>query len=158
MLYNIGASKLNAGDHGDYHDEGKIQSATFYFEKSVKKGFSKRELFEKLSYCYLLSNDNRNAERILTIALNYYPNDSEFYFDRGNCRKELKNFNGALMDYDKVASIDKSFKYLNNLIYYRGAMRYILGDTVNANVDWLAAQRITDHELRTYADYCQLWR
>ena len=157
MLYNIGTSKLKAGDHGDYHDEDKVRSATSFFEKAVKKGFSKRELFGKLSYCYLLSNDNRDAERILTVGLNYYPDDSEFYFERGNCRKELRNFNEAFMDYDKVITIDKNFKYLDNVIYYRGAMRYLLGDTVNANLDRQDAQKITDHELRTYADYCQLW-
>jgi tetratricopeptide (TPR) repeat protein len=158
MLYKIGANRLTAADHGDYQDNDKVESAIYYFEKAIKKGFVKRELFDKLSYCYLISNNNRNAEKILTIGLSHYSNDAEFYFDRGNCRKDLKNFNGAFLDYDKVMAVDKNFKYLNEAIYYRGAMRYILGDTLKANIDRQEAQKITDHKLRTYADYCQLWK
>jgi tetratricopeptide (TPR) repeat protein len=142
----------------DYQENDKVESAIYYFEKANKKGFVKRELFDKLSYCYLISNDNRNSEKILTIGLIHYPNDAEFYFDRANCRKDLKNFTGAFLDYDKVIVLDKNFKYLNEAIYDRGAMRYILGDTIKANIDRQEAQKITDHDLRTYADYCQLWK
>ena len=155
MLYKIGTKRLRAADHGDYYDSDKVKSAIYYFEKATKKGVAKRELFDKLSYCHLISNDNRNAEKILTIGIIHYPNDAEFYFDRANCRKDMRNFNGALLDYTKVIVLDKNFEYLNEAIYYRGAMRYILGDTIHANIDRQEAQKITDHELRMYSDYCQ---
>ena len=158
MLYKIGANRLTAADHGDYQENDKVKSAIYYFEKANKKGFVKRELFDKLSYCYLISNDNHHAEKILTLGLIHYPNDAEFYFDRANCRKDLKNFTGAFLDYDKAIVLDKNFKYLNEAIYDRGAMRYILGDTIKANVDRQEARKITDHALRTYADYCQQWK
>jgi hypothetical protein len=74
--------------------------------------------------------------------------------------KNSKKYKPALDDFDKAILLDtaKRYEYINETIYERGAMRYILGDTINAFKDWQLAQKLTDHELRTYDDYCQLWK
>jgi tetratricopeptide (TPR) repeat protein len=157
-LYRIGLNKMKQGDHGDYNDPTLIQKAAFYFEKAIQKGYDERDVYDKLSTCYHWLGDNKNAERIYSLGLKTYPQDVEFLFYRGNCRKEFKNHLGAFEDYNKVVSLDTASRYLKNAIYYRGTMSYILGDTSSAHNDWLKAQKITDYELRDYADYSQLWR
>jgi tetratricopeptide (TPR) repeat protein len=157
-LYKVGLNKMKQGDHGDYHDPPLIEKAAMYFEKAIKKGYDKRDVYDKLSTCYHRLDDNKNAERIYSLGLEKYSQAVEFFFYRGNCRKESKNHRGAFEDYDKVVSLDTGSRYFKNVIYYRGAMSYILGDTTAAHKDWLKAQKITDHELRDYADYSKLWR
>jgi tetratricopeptide (TPR) repeat protein len=160
-LYNSGLDHLKSADHGDYHDHEGLNKAILDFEKSIEKGFQGRDVFEKLSRSYILLNgDYQNAERVYTLGLQTFPNDIAFYFKRGICRKELRQHKLAFDDFNHVIILDttRKYEYLNDAFYERGAMRYILGDTVNANKDREFAKSITDHELRTYQDYCQLWK
>jgi tetratricopeptide (TPR) repeat protein len=159
--YERGLSYFKLADHGDYHDPDGLGKAINEFEKGIKKSYTDRDVFDKLTWSYhLLNDDNENSERVYSIGLKYYPKDIEFYFRRGDDRKELKKYKAALDDFDKAIVLDtaKQYEYINDAIYQRGAMRYILGHTINAFKDWQAAQKITNHELRTYDDYCQLWR
>lgn len=158
MLYSLGLNKYNTGDHGDYYDDDKIKSAAWYFEKAIGKGLKTRDVFDKLALCYLVLDDERNADRAFTMGLEYFPKDAEFYFYRGNSRKEIKDFKGALADYSAVIEVQPIFKYISDAYYYRGAMSYLLGDTIRAETDRIIAQKGKDHELRTYADYCQLFK
>ncbi|MBU2062131.1 MAG: hypothetical protein KKH44_09835, partial [Bacteroidetes bacterium] len=131
------------------------------FEKSIDKGFKERDVFDKLAWSYLLLNqDNENAERVYSLGLQTFPNDIVFYFRRGGCRKELKKHKQAFEDFNQAILLDKTRKFenINNAFYERGAMRYILGDTINADKDREIAKSITDDELRTYQDYCRLWK
>ena len=159
--YKKGLDYFKSADHGDYHNQEGLQKAIVEFEEAIKKGYTNRDVFDRLTWSYhLLNHDIKNSERIYTIGLKYFPRDIEFYFRRGDDRKELKKFQTAFDDFDKAILLDtaKHYEYINDAIYQRGAMRYILGDTVTAFKDWQAAQKITDHELRTYDDYCQLWK
>ena len=161
QLYKSGLDHFKSADHGDYHDHEGLSKAILDFEKSIGKGFRARDVFEKLSRSYLLLNgDNQNAERVYTLGLQTFPDDIEFYFRRGNCRKVLRKHKLAYDDFNQVIIRDttRKYEYLNDAFYERGAMRYILGDTVNADKDREFAKSITDHELRTYQDYCQLWK
>ena len=159
--FKKGISYFKLADHSDYYDQEGLQNAIVEFEKSIKKGYADREVFDRLTWSYhLLNHDIKNSERVYTIGLKYLPTDIEFYFRRGNDRKELKKFQAAFDDFDKAILLDtvRHYEYISDAIYQRGAMRFILGDTVNSFKDWQAAQKITDHELRTYDDYCQLWK
>ncbi len=161
QLYKIGLEHFKSADHGDYHDHDGLSKAIFYFEKSIEKGFMERDVFDKLTWSYLrLNGDKQNAERVFSLGLQTFPNDIEFYFRRGGCRKELKKHKEAFDDFNQAILLDKTrkYEYINNAFYERGAMRYILGDTTNAEKDREIAKNITDHELRTYHDYCQLWK
>jgi tetratricopeptide (TPR) repeat protein len=161
QLYKSGLDHFKSADHGDYHDHDGLSKAILDFEKSIDKGFKERDVFDKLTWSYLLLNsDNQNAERVYSLGLQTFPNDIEFYFRRGGCRKELKKHKQALDDFNQAILLDttRKYEYINNAFYDRGAMRYILGDTINADKDREIAKSITDHELRTYQDYCQLWK
>jgi len=159
--YEKGLTYFKLADHGDYHDQEGLDKAINEFEKAIKGSYTDRDVFDKLTWSYhLLNHDIKNSERVYTIGLKYYPKDIEFYSRRGDDRKELKKYKAALDDFDKAILLDtaKRYEYINETIYERGAMRYILGDTINAFKDWQLAQKLTDHELRTYDDYCQLWK
>ncbi len=160
-LYRSGLAYYKASDHGDYHNLKLLEKAINKFEKSIKKGFGERDVFDRLATSYiLLSDDNESAERIYSLGLKALPSDIEFFFDRGNCRKKLKDHQGAFFDFNQAISLDttKTYEYRYSAYYERGAMRYILGDTVNATKDRVIAQKMTDYDLRTYHDYCQLWK
>lgn len=161
QLYNSGLEHFKSADHECYHDHDELSKATVDFEKSIDKGFKERDVFDKLTWSYLLLNcDNENAERIYSMGLQSFPDDIEFYFRRGGCRKELKKYKEAFDDFNQAILLDttRKYEYINNAFYERGAMRYILGDTINADKDREIAKSITDHELRTYQDYCRLWK
>lgn len=142
----------------DTIEQDKLEDAILNFEKAISKGITDREVFDQLASSYtILNGDSENAGRVYSLGLSYYPNDSEFYFSRANCRAELKEFKAALLDYDKCISLEKTKEknFTKEAIYSRGAMRHLLGDVINAEKDLQSAQKQTDYELRSYDDYCQ---
>jgi tetratricopeptide (TPR) repeat protein len=161
QLYESGLDHYRDADHGDYHEGEGLSEAIKDFEKSIQKGYKDRDVFDKLALSYnFLNQDLVNEERVYSLGLLAHPKDIKFYYRRGDCRKELKKHKAAFEDYNEVVVLDtaKESEYLSSALYERGAMRYILGDTTNANRDREIAQSITDHELRIYSDYCQLWK
>lgn len=161
QLYESGLEHYRHADHGDYHDGEGLSEAIEDFEKSIRKGYKDRDLFEKLALSYnFLNQDLANEERVYSLGLLAHPKDIEFYYRRGDCRKELRKHRDAFEDYNKAVVLDtaRMSEYFSSALYQRGAMRYILGDTVNAEMDKQIAQSITDHDLRDYSDYCRLWR
>ncbi|RKD16578.1 hypothetical protein BCY91_17180 [Pelobium manganitolerans] len=161
QFYEKGLKFYELSDGGDVYSTPELEKAIENFEKSIKKGFKERDVFDKLTWSYrILNQDNKNMERVYSLALKNFPNDIEFYFRRGDSRKELQKYKLALEDYNKAILLDKErkYEYINSAFYERGAIKYILGDTVNANKDRDIAKSITDHKLRTYKDYCKLWK
>ncbi|MBB4803067.1 tetratricopeptide (TPR) repeat protein [Flavobacterium nitrogenifigens] len=159
--FERGEKSFKIGISTDVVDDSIFEDAIDNYEKAIDKGITKRAVFSNLVTSYLFFNrDDRNAKRTLNKAIEIYPNDAEFYFDRGNCEKELKNYKKAFLDYDKCVKLGetKNEDYIKDAIYRRGAMRYLLGDFANAAKDLKLAQSKTDHELRTYDDYCQLFK
>jgi tetratricopeptide (TPR) repeat protein len=156
--YNSGVKQFRKADHEDYYDWNYLKNARDDFEKAIKKGFVERDLYDDLSMCYLFLHDTINEERVYTLGLSHFPNDIRFHFNRGNLYKEAKKYKAAFLDYDKVVSLDTTSIYYKDALYYRGAMSYLLGDKEAANSDRIKAQKISDDELREYADYCKLWQ
>ena len=158
MLYKIGLFQYNQGNHGDYNDWRKTRSAAFYFEKALDNDYRVREVYSRLSHCYWILNDKANAEKTYSLGIEEFPKDAEFYSYRGDCRAELKNYQGAFGDYDSVIKLNARSRYLYDAYFARGAMRYILGDTVTANIDRLQAEKLSGKDLRTYKDYCRIFQ
>ncbi len=161
QLYKNGLTHFESSDHGDYYDQEELKKAISQFEKSIEKGFYEREVYYWLSLSYLFFNsDNENAERIYSLGVNKFQNDIGFHFGRGSCRKKMRKHKEAFEDFNKVILLDTSrkYEYLSNAFYERGAMSFILGDTINAIKDRDTAQSMKSHQLRTYKDYCQLWK
>jgi tetratricopeptide (TPR) repeat protein len=155
MLYKIGLFQYRRGDHGDYDDWGKMKSAAFYFEKALYNGFRNKDLYEHLAHCYGILQDKVNAEKTYTLGIEQYPKDVEFHFYRGAYRKELKDFRGAFIDYDSVIKLNPKSEYIKNAYFDRGAMSYLLGDTVSAKFDRLQVKKLAGYDWRTYEDYCK---
>ena len=155
--YEAGIEKLRKADHEDYYDWDYLRKARDNFEMAITKGCTNRELYEDLSICYHFLGDKTNEERTYSLGLSHFPEDINFYFDRGNLYKELKKHKAAFLDYDKVVSLDTTSRFYKDALYYRGAMSFILGDKDAAELDRVKAQKISTTELRNYADYCRLW-
>ena len=155
ILYKIGLYKYKQGDHGDYNDWNKVESAAFYFEKAIGSGYKKRDVYEYLTNCYWILGNKVMADSVYSLAIIQYPNDVIFYFYQGGCRKELKNIRGALRDFDEVIKLDNTYKNIANAYYDRGAMRYVLGDTIGAKADRLQVKKLVGEDWGTYEDYCR---
>jgi tetratricopeptide (TPR) repeat protein len=160
MLYNLGVEDMEKGNHEDYNDWNKIESAIGYFEAAVNHGYDERNLFDSLAYCYHVLNDKQNEIRVYSLGLAKYPNDAGFLFDRGTCYQEMKNPENALKDFDVLIKTNPAYKYYNNAVFKRGAMRYILNDTLGAKADYVKARKINpkDYNFKLYFDYCRLWQ
>jgi tetratricopeptide (TPR) repeat protein len=156
--FESGLKNYQLGDHGDYFDDVWLNKANKDFEKAIVKGYKEREVFDKLAWSYLHLNqsDYKNAEKVYSLGIDQFPKDGEFYFCRAMCREDQKKFKEALWDYDKAISLDtlEKFEYLSSAYYDRGAMSFILGDTISAERDRTKAQLIKNEELRAYKDYC----
>ncbi len=101
-LYKLGLNCYNSGEHGDYEDWDKMRRAAFYFEKAVNKGYTQKDVYSYLTHCYHVLSDETNEEKVYTLAIIQYPTDAEFHFYRGDCRKKLKNYQGAFDDFDSI--------------------------------------------------------
>lgn len=158
--FERGQKSFIAATETDVIEDSLFEDAIDNYEKAIDKGVKKRAVFSNLSKSYFYNQDHQNAERILTEGIKFYPNEAEFYFYRASCKKDLKEYKGALLDYDKCVNLGdaKNTDFVKDAIYGRGAMRYLFGDFVNAEKDWKLAQLKTDYELRTYKDYCQLFK
>lgn len=152
-LYKLGVNEYNSGEYGDYEDGDKMKRAAFYFEKAIGKGYHEKPIYSYLTICYWRIKQKADAERVYTLAIVQYPKESEFYFRRGQCRTDLEDYQGAYNDYDSVIKIDPNYPDIKDAYFSRGAMSYKLGDTVNANLDWLKVKKLAGFGWRTYDDY-----
>lgn len=160
QLYESGLKLFSSANHECYQDEKGLNEAINCFEKAIGKGFKEREVFYNLAWCYSLKDDTKNAERIYSDGLQYFPNDIEFYFRRGECRKKMREHQKAYNDFNQVILLDtmRKYEYISNAFYARGAMDFLLGNKMDAEEDRETAQHLSGDSLRTYADYCQLWK
>lgn len=159
--FEKGRASFAAATESDCIDNYLVEDAISHFETAILKGVTNREVFDELAASYsILNRDNSNSERVYTKGIENYPNDAEFYFRRGNCRRDLGKFESALSDYEKCINLpqNKDTNFIKEAIYQKGAMRYMLGDFENAKKDWKSAQLKTDYELRDYEDYCKLFK
>lgn len=153
----LGTVMYNMADHGDYHDIKTVDFGVKLLEISIKLGNTDKRTFDYAEQSYLvLTNHKSDRIRILGLGIKYYPGNADYYLRRGGCKMDEKLFTEALPDFDSV--ISKGHKdFLYNAYYDRGALKYLLGDTISAQQDWMIAQKKSPHQMRLYSDYCKLW-
>jgi tetratricopeptide (TPR) repeat protein len=77
---------------------------------------------------------------------------AEEYYNRGNSKYDLGDFNGAILDYNKAIELepDNAFGY-----EYRGNSKYKLGDFNGACLDWGEVSGVGISEAyKKYKKYC----
>ena len=72
-------------------------------------------------------------------AINTNPNDATAYCNRGIAKFELKDFNGAIEDYNMAISLDSQYSDAYSL---RGIIKLELGDKQGACMDWKEASKL----------------
>ncbi len=159
-LYELGIDNYKKGYQEDVYITEPIERAAFYFEKAIDKGYLEKDVFDRLTRCYAVLEDHVSAERANTKAISQFPKNAEFYYSRADHRKQLKRYRDALEDYTSAIELNPSYEYISDAYFDKGAMEYLLGDTVLANKDRISAIKIKGdpNYFRTYADYCRLWK
>ena len=67
------------------------------------------------------------------------PNDSCLYYLRGNEKMKIKDYAGAIEEYNHALELNPD----DSEVYYnRGNIKYILGDDEGANRDWRKANEL----------------
>lgn len=137
----------------------RFESAANYLQLSVDRGENDRVVFYDLFVCYDMSHHDDKAEITLDKAIEFYPDDFEFHYLRGEKRKELKKHRLAFEDFNTALTLDSTEnEQVYSAYYNRGAMTFILGDSLTAMKDWKTASKMVGRELRDYSDYCLVWR
>jgi tetratricopeptide (TPR) repeat protein len=157
--YELGTEEMKDGRDYDVIHPGRLRQATKYFQLAIDKGYKDKEIYSNAYWCYAMLNENAKSEDVLSQGIELYPSEIEFYFRRGEMRKEMKKHQLALDDFNSAVQLDSGkYEYLYSVHYDRGAMKYILGDSLGSMKDWHSASKIAPHELRSYSDYCRLWK
>jgi tetratricopeptide (TPR) repeat protein len=156
LLSYIGIYVYKSGNQQCYHTS--LNESIFLLEGAKYLGCTDYKMYRTLSQAYFWEDeDKEKREKFLSEALKHYPLDIYFLDSRADMRKELKQYEKAYEDYDKIVKIDSTYEYISSIIYARGAMQYLLGDTIEANLDRETAKLIKGGDLRLYSDYCRLW-
>jgi tetratricopeptide (TPR) repeat protein len=155
-LYEIGIEKSDEGNDA-INVQGKKEAAE-YFQRAIDKGLNEREAFVKLYWASSYVYGQPKLEKILTNALNVFPNDLEFLFRRAESRMEQKKFELAIEDFNVVINSDSAYEYKDYAIYGRGSAWYMLGETGKASKDFNLLSRLTGEEWRGYEDYSKRFK
>jgi tetratricopeptide (TPR) repeat protein len=159
IQYKIGMFIMKTARQDDIIFADRFENAAKYLQLSVDKGLNDRMVFHDLYVCYDMSHHDDKAEITLDKAIEFYSDDFEFRYLRGEKRKELKKHRLALEDFNAALTIDSTEnEQVYSAYYNRGAMTYILGDSLTAMKDWRTACKIAGRELRDYSDYSLVWR
>ncbi len=149
-LYKTGVAKMEEAVMGN---RNAYNEAAIYFNALLAKGYTEREMFDRLYWCYRFNKDHQNAELTADRALEVYPNDVEFLFHRAESQLAQKEYREAIEDYDKVIATGSNFRYLYDAIYSRGAARYMLGEKEKSEQDRAQAIKLAPFELDPYDVY-----
>ena len=84
--------------------------------------------------------DHVVAINLLTQAIKLNPSDGWFYYERGQAKDELEDFNGAVEDFTQALSFDPDEDLLGNCLHARANTRFFgLNDKKGACEDWSKA-------------------
>lgn len=137
-----------------YVNHDNVDSAIALYRQAEKYGFRSEELYDNLTGCYHWVNNPEAKEQGLTESLKNADNHVGSLYLRADTRKRLKDFSGALMDYEKVISLRKDNEFGFSPVYKAGLMHYKLGDSVKAQEYFLLSIKQSGKEsLRAYEDW-----
>ena len=105
IQYKIGLFIKGTAQHDDMIFVDSFEKAAKYLHLSVDKGQSDREIFYNLFVCYDMSHQDDKAEITLDKAIEFYSDDFEFRYLRGEKRKELKKHRLAFEDFNAALTI-----------------------------------------------------
>lgn len=95
---------------GDYYLEKKgIDEATYYYNCAIPYGASKFDINEFIGNYYFGKEDYFKAIDYFSKALSA-KNDAEVYLKRGYSKSKLKDYDGAVADYNKAIIYNKNLK------------------------------------------------
>ena len=89
----------------------------------------------------------------LTKLIDNNPQDAIAYYNRGNKKNTLKDYQGAIADYSKAIEINPQYV---NAYKGRGFTKELVGDLKGACADWKEASSLGDKDAGGWArDQCQ---
>ena len=107
-----------------YIKKSEYNSALLLLNSVIEKDVSNdKALYERARIKNIMLDFN-GASNDLTTAILYNPADYLYYYQRGLALIELRNFPGAIQDFDKVINNIKSTPELETGYFYRGYAYY----------------------------------
>ncbi|MHC2990121.1 hypothetical protein OB13_00380 [Pontibacter sp. HJ8] len=149
-MQKTGEAKLEEGILGN---KLAFKQASHYFNSLLEQGHTDRKTYDLLYWSYRYDKNHAQGEETLTEALELYPDDPEFLYQRAESRLELQKYEQAIEDYTRVIETGPDFEYLSDVLYSRGAARYKLGNKAEAEQDRQLAMKKTKAKLEPYEVY-----
>lgn len=150
MQYQLGMYYYNKAKNTHYWggaletniDELKI--AANYFKQADNKGYHTRNGYLTMVEFYFGTTNYKQAAAAYTGLLKLYPDSSDYYFYRGNSRLSMKDYHGALQDYNNALKPGNNLSDRKDTYYMRGAIKYLLNpkDTTSAEADRKIAAKL----------------
>jgi Flp pilus assembly protein TadD len=88
--------------------------------------------------------DFQGAIKEFSKALQYKPDFSQAYYQRGTAYFNAKIYDSAMMDYNVCLKMDAK---QNDVLAARGTLKFVLGDRDGACSDWTAAKELGNENL-----------
>ena len=151
-----------ATDGIDLYIINEVYKSDFWYSKIIeeskkmKKHNEAESLYEDAQQEYM-GGDYQVAIKLLNEAIKLNPSDGCFYYERGQAKDELEDFNGAVEDFTRALSFDPDESLLGNCLHARANTRFFgLNDKNGACDDWSKAAAMGRENSAEYLkEHCQ---
>ena len=93
-----------------YDDMGKYDEAILEYEKAYRNGASKSAYYNNTGIAFAKKGEKKKAITFFTKAISDDPDDPFSYINRSRCHLELTDLDLAIIDCEKVFSMDNNIK------------------------------------------------
>lgn len=144
--------EVNYKGCGGFND-GSLDSLIQILEMAVSAECQESDLYYKLYYCYKKKQEYRKAEKCISTAIKFDPEDCELYYWKGELNMKLGEIEEATAAYRQYIGFD-NVKNLATGYYRYGALLYAVGDTGIAEEYRAKSLSLRgETQLRSYDDY-----
>jgi tetratricopeptide (TPR) repeat protein len=137
MYYYNKATKTHFWGGAPETNMDELGKAAAYFEQANANGYHTKTAYLNMAHYYQGTSNYKQEAAAYTGILKLCPDSSDYYFYRAGCRHSMKDYKGALQDYNEALKPGNHLTYLTDAYYMRGAMKYLLNpkDTTAAETD-----------------------
>ncbi|CAM3948821.1 lipopolysaccharide assembly protein LapB [Mucilaginibacter galii] len=159
MYYYNKATKSHFWGGSPETDMEELGKAAAYFEQANAKGYHTKAAYLNMAQYYQGTSNYKQEAAAYTGLLKLYPDSSNYYYYRAGCRQSMKDYQGALQDYNEALKHPGLLTYLKDTYYMRGAVKYILNpkDSTAAETDRKLAAKYNEYGTDT-SPYKIFWK
>lgn len=105
-----------------WHQRGQLQQARTLYERIIAAHPKHYQALHLLGIVAAQTRNFQAAADLIGLAIEQFPNNPDFYINRGNALRELAQFDAAIVSYDKAIAIKPGYAeaYSNRSIALQG--------------------------------------